>query len=649
MKKGLLLLAAGLVAITSEGQYLQHNTSAIYTSPKKTAVAHVPAPGHIAAPAHHSGARTTSSLILSEDFGTGSFAALPTGWTTGTLNVGTWKWMDRASTSQFTMGAMTSTTAANGWMIFDSDSIGAATSGTPAGWLQSPSYNLAAHPHVGLVFQDYYRKYNDSCFVWVSTSPTFTTYTKFPVALNNTIPTNVYSANPATVNIDISSVAGGQPSVYIRFVTYGPSLGAYSWMIDDMNLMDPDSVDAGISKASVVYFSGSDVGFYSFGAMPSKLVDSVFPEVFVANYGFTPLPALPVSAQIFQGLSSVYTSSINVNATVNAFDSLADFTQATPSYYYSNTVAQYTVPFSVNPATDAITANNKDTARFMITDSTWSENGPGKGITGQYYVYHPGLAQSPATMFSIPAGQNDTLTSVSVTFGSSTKAGQVVGVQIYHFDGVGWIYDGTTEFRALTATDISTQGVFMVNTTGGLLVLQGNTGGVLYAAALKGSGNTDTVTVLESENAAPGSIMSGDSPGLFDSSLNDGPSSHLFGNPNLPSPLSYTPFIDLNFGVVVIDRTGINDLTAGNDYIGSPYPNPANTAVYIPFTMSSDAMVTITLSDVVGQVLRTQTVHAAGGRSVRASIATGDLAAGIYLYTLQANGATHNGRIVISH
>jgi hypothetical protein len=454
MKKVLLLTLGGMIALGANAQYAKHvNHSVVRNversiSEKKTA-------GSLPLKA----ARTTSTTFYTQTFAGG----LPSGWTTGVITGGTWKWTMTASTSAFTMGAMMSTTASNGWMIFDSDSIGAACSCAPAGWLQSAAIDCSAMTTVRLNFENYYRKFQDSSAVWVSTSPTFApgTYTAFPVTMNNNLAVNTSTANPSVVHINITSAAASS-IVYIRFVSFhGATGGSYSWMIDDMTLSDLDPVDLSVNDASMLYYGGPNVGLASFGTKPLKMMDTVYPAIFASNLGSTAAPAASVNGKIFQGSSTVYNNNATVALPVNAMDSFVSFLGFTG--YKPNANGTYIMPFAISATGDADVTNDIDTTAFGVSDSTWNQNAPGSALTGSMYVYNtasggnPPLAYSPGTGFPVAAGRMDTLTSVSVSFNSQTIAGQVVGVQIYHFDAAStsWIYDGLTKFRALTSSDIS--------------------------------------------------------------------------------------------------------------------------------------------------------------------------------------------------
>lgn len=611
-----------------------------------------------AAPHRLAAKGTATDFWGPETFGTGSSSSLPTGWTAGAFSGGTWKWMDVASTSPYTMGAMNSTTAADGWMIFDSDSIGAATGTAPSGWLQSPLITACAtQATVRLNFENFFRKFNDSCSVWVGTSPTFTpgTYSVFPVYYNNALATNVYSPNTSHIQMNITSAAAMQPNIYIRFVYYGATGGSYSWMVDDMTLSSMDNYDAGIDNASMVYYGGSAVGWASLGAKPAHLMDTLYPVAYLSNYGANVASATTVNAQIFQGTSNVYNQNIVTSLPISAMDSVADFTAVgTPPGYFSTTIANYTVPFSVSVASDANSSNDNDTTGFSVTDSVWSMNAPFAQSTGGQYVYRtsPLLANSPATGFAMAAGMSDTISSVSVAFDNTTTAGQVVGVQIYHFDGTSWLYDGTTEYRALTAADISSSTSLVYANfkidyegSGGFVIMDGSTDGVTYAAVLKGKNNTGNVVVLTTTPPAPQNIVGFSA--YSDTSYNDGGATQNFGQVGLPYANSSVPRIQLNFANIA--PVGIADVNAVGVNIGNPTPNPATNSFYIPVTVNSERDVIYTLTDITGRVVDTKTIHVKSGSTTRITSNTAALANGLYVYSVSSNGTVTTGKVSVAH
>jgi hypothetical protein len=77
------------------------------------------------------------------------------------------------------------------------------------------------------------------------------------------------------------------------------------------------------------------------------------------------------------------------------------------------------------------------------------------------------------------------------------------------------------------------------------------------------------------------------------------------------------------------------------------YPNPAVTNVVIPFKLQQAADVNVTLTNTVGQVVKSQTVANTVENEVIFS--TTDLANGVYIYTVEANGQRMTGRVVVAH
>lgn len=183
----------------------------------------------------------TSSPFFNEDFAGG----LPSGWqvidsagigvnwhftTTGTFNT--------AYDSLSVIG----TSAANGYMIYDSDSANTTLGGENAD-LISVSINCSLYPNVHLSFNEYLIHYNDTATVLVSNNGnSWTEFHNSSAGLGQQSGTS----NPHHVDFDISSVAANQPTVYIRF-NYKANF-SYFWMIDDVQLYEVPAKDGSISN-----------------------------------------------------------------------------------------------------------------------------------------------------------------------------------------------------------------------------------------------------------------------------------------------------------------------------------------------------------------------------------------------------------------
>jgi len=92
--------------------------------------------------------------------------------------------------------------------------------------------------------------------------------------------------------------------------------------------------------------------------------------------------------------------------------------------------------------------------------------------------------------------------------------------------------------------------------------------------------------------------------------------------------------------------TGIENTTPLENTI-SAYPNPAADELNIAYTLAQSSPVSITLTNVIGQVVATRKIPDANrGNAV---INTYTLPDGLYIYTLEANGNRTTGQVTINH
>ena len=76
-------------------------------------------------------------------------------------------------------------------------------------------------------------------------------------------------------------------------------------------------------------------------------------------------------------------------------------------------------------------------------------------------------------------------------------------------------------------------------------------------------------------------------------------------------------------------------------------PNPANNEVNINFSLVEAANVSVSLTNIIGQVVATQNIS--NKASGVATFNTTALPSGVYVYTLKANGEIATGRVVVAH
>jgi hypothetical protein len=101
--------------------------------------------------------------------------------------------------------------------------------------------------------------------------------------------------------------------------------------------------------------------------------------------------------------------------------------------------------------------------------------------------------------------------------------------------------------------------------------------------------------------------------------------------------ISFTPIPSLAVAEV---KQGITDVSA--------YPNPANNMLNIDFSLAQNASVTVSLTNMVGQVVATKNMG--NVNSGKAIFSTTELSSGVYFYTVLTNsGERTTGRVVVAH
>ncbi len=498
----------------------------------------------------------SAQSFFSEDFNSGFISGYPTGWTRGILSGATnWHWANTPSTGGLSLGAISSPTASNGWMIFDADFtvVGGSSGGTtvPSGYLQTPGIDCSTHPTVGLKFSNYFRKFQDSCFVWVSSDPLFTpgSYTSYPVYANNNLFNSQTTANPVTVHINISAAAASNPNVYVRFVYFGSPGGSYSWLIDDVALAELNTHDVSIGS-SFMYQDNASAYNSSIFSTPLAFADTVHPVTLLTNIGANAEATVPVTAQVFRGSTSVFSETVNfAGLALAGVDSIVEF-----GGYKPNAIGNYSCVFNAGLSGDGDLSNNSDTVKFAVTDTTWMIN---TGLVQYQLLEHDassGLSFMSGARFDVPAGAaGDTLSGFGVCFGdisTATNTGATVSVQLYSTDqfSTSWTYVGSSVAKPVLSTDISTGSslvwaYFPVNATSGLtpFILQP---GKTYAAIVQTNGVTTMLTI----NSTGSSNATGYSGyfGQESTSMNDGAAS--FGSTIATGITSAVPMVRMYFG-----------------------------------------------------------------------------------------------------
>ncbi|MDF1864621.1 MAG: T9SS type A sorting domain-containing protein [Saprospiraceae bacterium] len=148
-----------------------------------------------------------------------------------------WIYSTDGPQGNYSIGPIASTSADNGWALFDSDLL---CSGSQDAWMVSDTIDLTAEDNVILFFEQFYAAFFSQTFVQVSNDGGVT-WTEFEV--NGSFAVNDISDNPGVIEIDITAVAANQEFVQIAFqylsddVANEPLSGCgFSWQIDNITL-----------------------------------------------------------------------------------------------------------------------------------------------------------------------------------------------------------------------------------------------------------------------------------------------------------------------------------------------------------------------------------------------------------------------------
>lgn len=562
------------------------------------------------------------SLVWSDDFSVSAnwTKASPTG--SGLWSVGT-----TGPTGSYSITAINSTTKANGFAKFDSDvdcSGNEVANITTAGVI-----NCTGHPFVMLEFQQQYRRFYDSTFVFVSGN-NGSTYTKYVV--NENLQNNDFcSANPEVVKIDISATAGNMAQVKVRFQFYSPSsLGsaagcAYAWMIDDVSIYDLPTNDAAIGRAysDMIYKNG---GYYT--QIPNTQTMPVTFRAAVENRGSAAQTNVMLNVDINNGSGSVYNQNSNTLASL-AYKAKDTLSIATP-YTMSAQNGTYTTTFHVSQnETEAGTevANSTVVKPFSITDTIFARD---NGIQTDYTspnLYTGGDAGSEVgNVYEISA--NAVANSVSVFLNAGTTPGTEIVANIYklnlngNFDIIGqsgtyainsaadankWVTLGTP------GTPLDADSTYLVSIlTGGNISTTAPTSRVLIGV--------DKAT----EQPSGATLM------------------FLFGDGNWYL-LSDLPMIRLN---IVNTITGVKDLDQNSGVtLGQNIPNPFTKESTVRYQLATDANSAVfTVTDVMGRVVSTEKADTSKGSH---AIKLGAYAAGLYYYSLNVDGKVSTRKMIV--
>lgn len=561
MKKFYLLFSGVLLTFSAYSQYKQsQNHGASQESPNVT----------------HDIAPRGGTAIFSEDFAGG----IPSDWDVSTtLGPVNWKHTMVGHTGDYPTAPLNSVTGGNGWMIADSDGDNFSGGGGEQTKLITPRIDLTGYNNVKIEFQQMFRRWQaDITTVQISLD----SITWIDYVINGSI-TQAGTPNPDYVNIDISSIAANEDSVWISF--YWQGAWDYGWQIDDIAVKE--ILDNDITMKNEKFGLGAE--YYM---TPLNQVQPFFFSADVENIGLLTQTNIELNAIVNDGTSDVYTGS---SATLASLVPWAVDSIGLNSGFSMSAIGNYSVTFNVSQTeTDEETANNTRVKNISVTDTVYAlDNGD---YQGQWYNQDATAGNS--NPFVIGAIYDiytaDVASSITAYIGSNTDVGTVCVFKLYEFDGLDWVQIQQTDDITIGSGDLGT--MITVQLQAGAQLNAGSA----YMAGVEHLGGPDYLWVGYSSNVNPGYTASSDDGFAFN---------------NQPR----NPMIRLNTGSAV----GIEE----NEKIStSVYPNPATDKINIQLNNLTN--VKAELIDITGKVVLTTVLNN------NSEINVGEISRGIYTLRL---------------
>ena len=407
--------------------------------------------------------RAYGDTIAYDDFSSGSTSQLPTGWTSVDIdsqgNNYLWEWTNVGAQGPTTGGyehVLASTSAANGWVIFDSDNYG---QGSYDAFLYSPVYNCSAFSAVAISWEELYQRWGNESTNPYSGNPTFvgvsidggTTYTEFEIHADFAV--KDATDNPDYYMLNISSLAGSQASVKFYFRMQG--LWDYWWQIDDFMVMEGPHHNLTIADtyttAAVDY--GTGYGFYGFySKMPQAQIIPMFFQADVINNGVDQQTNVSLAVNIDQDGTNVYSQTADT-IQLNFMDTAS----LIPAMFEAQDVGTYTADYAVSQTqTEEVPEDNVagpfswevTNNKIMARDVTYT-----RGLSPEHYV--GGLSGDLiGVSYYIP--NTDTLESISVfiDYRTDPTGNTMLYGQVLEESNGSWVVKAETDEYYITAADL---------------------------------------------------------------------------------------------------------------------------------------------------------------------------------------------------
>jgi hypothetical protein len=369
------------------------------------------------------------NVIWSEDFSGG---VIPNSWTnvdaSGQLST-VWQW-ETGGTYFPGQPPFSASTAANGFVLFDSDNAGGLNNDHDVR-LTTNAINCSGQNVVFAKFSNQYCFFNNIAKAYLGVSTNGTNFTYFPIL--TAVQAGDLTASEQVEEVDISSIAANQATVYLQFRWVGNY--EYTWRIDDLKVQDAITQPLANNTAISYYLIPNA------HQTPSEQLDTFFFHAQIDNLGTNDQTNVQLTAQITDFNNQIiFTETVNTDtllANTTGID-IPFNTHFPPSTNFQTGDYRLSYILIQDSADTDITDNRMD-FDFIISDTTFAiDNGNFNTVfSGGNNPVNGAGAYGVANYYYVP---NDSSKATSVTFAIYNPAniiGETVDIFLYQADANG--------------------------------------------------------------------------------------------------------------------------------------------------------------------------------------------------------------------
>lgn len=608
------------------------------------------------------GTTERGAAFWTEDFANGMGSTNGT-WTTDGAEGSVWK-HDFFGTSGCWSGntpTPATTSAANGFMLFDADSANCVNPSTNpptftqnvlTGGLISPTIDCSSQASVLLSFEQSLRYCCSAALtLYVYVSDDNGTTWSAPIDVLYGLAVNAQSANPQTVAVNISAYTNSSSTVKIKFEWGGVS--HYYWAIDDINLSPAPCNNTRLNSATF-WNETRDAVFgvpVDYPIVPANQIDNLVLKGQLDNQGSCTATNMALEYVVTNSASAVVANGTSTPADLASGSTRQD----SAIWAHSATLETYSIRYKgdhdnfvtegdttdniKNPASSIMTvANSGAGVQYARDNNIATGSGLWNGDGNAYIMGNVFQVYTTTTLYSIDvayttnsdAGVTSCVILYEMDPGAATANDVFVAVVDQCLDGVEYTL-GASNFSSSTTMVWNR---YAINPTSPMTGYTLNAG-TQYLAAVNHYGGTENL-VIQSGGGTP----NGDaSVWIYDpTATTGGPWFYMTSKPKIRLGLDNT-----------VGMIGVNDnLTAENLTLGQNMPNPFNGTTTISYTLEEAADVTFTIVDVTGKVVYSEVMGTKGAGVYNMTINSSDFASGVYYYTMTAGTDKLTKKMIIT-